>query len=114
MLENCSAFIVDHSSDAILVADRNGVILSANSSLFKLHNSFKKGAKLSEVIPVDYCKQILSYGISNFQALIDFNETLTIGASKLIVTKVGVTYQDEEAILLLFRNVSGYLGFFRG
>ena len=101
--------LVDHSSDAVLVADAKGQLLSLNPSLRKLLKQEPTPQSLAELLPPDRCQTLLALlQTDEIAAPHDFYEVLSIGDARVFITALAVHYHGQPALLVMLRNLEGY------
>lgn len=104
--------LVDHSSDAVLVADAGGQLLSINPSLRTLLKQERTPQSLAELLPPDRCQALLALLQADAIATPhDFYEVLSIGEASVFITALAVQYQGQLALLVMLRNLQGYANF---
>lgn len=104
--------IIDHSSDAVLLADANGALLLLNPSLKELASlpDSRLNYNLGDLLPPPCCHRLYKLLLeNNQQAHIDeFQETLNNGLQVLISASI-VQYGHGSAIMLVMRNLERYI-----
>jgi len=101
--------LADHSSDGIMIVNRDGRILLNNPALLKQFDVASGAAgkrQLGDIFPKEQCGRLLS--LLDLQAEFssqDFPDIVLTNGACVTVTASYATYRGQHALLILLRNV---------
>lgn len=100
--------LVNHSSDAVLIVDRQGRFLSANSNLNALLKRPAPISHLAQLLPAERYSELLAMLAADDKTPLDFHEVIIAGDCRIFITALPIHYQDQPALLIMLRNLGTY------